>query len=81
MNLERKLTLIYIFIGIASGFLSNLFSSLVYSIVLPVVIYLISFFLLTRFVKQKKISWLISNSLWVFVLVWLVAWIFVYNLM
>lgn len=79
MNLEQKLVIVYSFIGIASGFISNFFT-LLYAVSIPLVVYAVSFVFLVRFCKHKKILWLISNSFITFVLVWLVAWIFIYNL-
>lgn len=79
MNLEQKLTIVYSIIGIASGFVSNFFT-LLYAVSIPLVAYSISFVFLVRLIKHKKILWLLSNSFITFVLVWLVAWIFIYNL-
>jgi len=79
MKLEQKIAIIYSFIGIASGFLSNFLNSLLYAVILPLAVYSISFIILVR-LSKRKILWLLSNSFITFLLVWLVVWIFLYNL-
>ena len=80
MNSERKLTLIYFVLGIAMGIISTHFNTIV-SIGIGVALYLISSFISKWFVgEKKKFSWFVLNTLLTFVLVWLVTWIFLFNL-
>lgn len=80
MNLEQKLISIFSLLGIVSGFISNYFRIFSLSLILPLVIYCLVFLILTKFIKEKKIKWMITNSLITFILVWLVVWIFLFNI-
>lgn len=80
MNAERMLTLIYFALGIAMGILSNYLSTML-SVGIGAVLYIVSFFVVKQFVGgEKKFSWYVLNTLLTFVLVWLVTWIFLFNL-
>lgn len=80
MNAERMLTVIYFVLGITMGILSNYLSTML-SVGIGVVLYIISFFAVKQFVaEKKKFSWYVLNTLLTFVLVWLVTWIFLFNL-
>jgi hypothetical protein len=81
MNLDRSLALVYLALGILSGYISNILGSLLLSIILPVAVYTISLIVLARIVKDRKLSWLIGNTVWIFVLVWLTTWVFLFNLL
>ena len=81
MNAERKITLIYFVLGLGTGILSK-YISVILSIGVGVALYLISFLIVKNLVKddKKKFSWYIMNTLVTFVLVWLITWIFLFNL-
>ena len=80
MTAERMLTLIYFVLGIGMGILSNRLD-VALSLAIGVVLYVVSFFVAKRFVSEKKkFLWYVLNTLLTFVLVWLVMWIFVFNL-
>lgn len=81
MNLEQILAFIYTFLGAVTGYVSSIFNSLQFAVLTPIVIYIISFVFLLRFCKNKKLPWIISNSLIVFILIWLMVWILSCNLM
>ncbi|MEK6909600.1 MAG: hypothetical protein AABW61_00825 [Candidatus Aenigmatarchaeota archaeon] len=80
MNAERKLALIYFVLGIAMGILSP-YLNVMLSVGIGVVLYVISFFIAKKFTgENKKFSWYVLNTLLTFVLVWMVTWIFLFNL-
>ena len=80
MNIERKLTLIYFILGIGMGILSN-YLDIMLSFAIGAALYAISFFVVKRFENSgKKLSWYVLNTLLTFVLVWLITWIFLFNL-
>lgn len=80
MNAERKLTLIYFVLGLAMGILSNYLSSTM-AFGAGTAVYALSF-LVSRTVigEKKKLSWYVLNTLLTFVLVWMITWIFLFNL-
>ena len=80
MNAERKLALIYFVLGIAMGILSP-YLNVMLSVGIGVVLYVISFFIAKKITgENKKFSWYVLNTLLTFVLVWMVTWIFLFNL-
>ena len=79
MNLVQILTLAYIGLGIAAGYISNLFDSRLMSVLVSILIYMVSYVILIKAIPYKKSGWLAANSLITFVLVWLVVWIFLFN--
>lgn len=79
MKLLRVLTLIYIGLGIAAGYVSNLIQNRTIAILSAFLIYMVSYIVLVILVRHKKKHWLVSNSLITFILVWLVVWIFLFN--
>lgn len=80
MGAERSLTLIYLVLGIVTGVLSNYWNMTI-SIAVGIVLYLASFFIIRQIAtERKKFSWYVLNTLLTFVLVWLVTWIFLFNL-
>jgi hypothetical protein len=80
MNLDQKLTIIYTAIGIVCGALSNLFNNLIFALVIPLIVYAISFVFFARLIKNKKPLWILSNTIFIFILVWVVTWIFLFNI-
>ncbi len=80
MNSERLLALIYFGLGLIMGILS-LKLSMMFSLGIGVVVYLVSFFAARQFIGGKqKLSWYILNTLLTFILVWMVTWVFLFNL-
>ena len=79
MKLSQSLTLIYLGLGIVAGYISNYLQNLVFSILAASTIYLISYLILIKGVKHKKKEWLLSNTITLFILVWLLVWIFLFQ--
>jgi len=79
MNSERILTVTYFALGVAMGILS-IYLGAGTSVGIGAVAYAASFFISKRFIRGKKFSWYILNTLLTYVLVWLVTWIFLFNL-
>lgn len=79
MNLVQILTLVYIGLGIAAGYISIFFYNRLLSVLISFLIYMISYVILIKLVPYKKRSWLVTNSLITFILIWLVVWIFLFN--
>ncbi len=79
MNTERTLTFIYFTLGIFMGVVS-LFLDVSIIVGVAAILYAVSFFVFRKMARDKKTSWYITNTLVTFILVWLVTWIFIYNL-
>lgn len=79
-NLEQKLTTLFFMLGLAAGIISNYVSNIFITIGIGAAIYVVTFAVLANKVKSKKLKWLIANTLGTFILVWLVVWIFIFNL-
>lgn len=79
-SLEQKLAVLFFILGVVAGFASNYLANLLFSLAAGVAIYAASFSVLAGKIKSKKTKWLVTNSLVTFVLVWLVVWIFLFNM-
>lgn len=79
MKVEQLMTLMYSFLGIVCGFVSQYFKTLMFSLTIPVLAYVASVIIMSKFVKSRRMKWLISNSFVTFVLIWLLTWVFLYN--
>ena len=82
MKVEQKTVAVYMVIGFLCGIFSNYLTSinLTLSLLVPVAVYFGTLLPLIRIVKERKFRVLISNSLITFFLVWLMIWVFLYNL-
>lgn len=79
MNTEKISTLIYIALGALSGFISNAFNVFIVPVAIPAAIFAFSiYFLLKRFNPNKKRKFIIENLV-TFILIWLLVWIFLFN--
>ncbi len=78
MKLKQKISIFYLFIALFCGFLSSFIKNVLLAIVLPLVIYFASSFFILK--KRKKKNEIFINSLILFLLIWLVTWILIYNL-
>ena len=79
MKLVQILTLVYLGLGTIAGFISNIFPDRSIAVLIAFLIYMVSYVVLIKVVSYKKRSWLVSNSLITFILVWLVIWILLFN--
>lgn len=80
-NPDQTITLVFTAIGILAGAVSYYLSNtVILALVLPVPIYATTLSILTRLVKEKKVKQMVYSSSVTFVLIWLLVWIFLYNL-
>lgn len=82
MRIEQKIVAVYSVVGGVCGFLSNHLTqiNLTYALLVPIGGYFVTLLPLIRIVKERRLRMLISNSLVTFLLVWMMTWVFLYNL-
>jgi hypothetical protein len=84
VRIERTILFVFLALGILVGFISNYLikslNSLTLALLTPLVFYLIAQSPFMRFVKDKKKRWIFYNSFLTFFLIWIVVWIFLYNI-
>jgi cytosine/uracil/thiamine/allantoin permease len=84
MKTDKILIAVYLILGIFFGYISNYLnktlSSLTLALLAPIILYIVSQPVLFRLVKNKKKTWLISNSFVTFIFVWLIVWIMLHNI-
>lgn len=82
MKLEQKIVAAYLLVGFVCGILSNYLASinLTYALLVPLGIYFVTLVPLVKVIKERRFRMLISNSLVTFFLVWVMVWVFLYNL-
>jgi len=77
---EQKLTLAFALVGAVSGRISEMLGTVSYALVAPVVVYGISLAVASRIVKNKRMKQLVSETLMIFALFWLMVWVLFFNL-
>ncbi|MBI2545095.1 MAG: hypothetical protein HYW22_00650 [Candidatus Aenigmarchaeota archaeon] len=79
MDNDRKLTIIYFILGVLVALVSVYIDTMI-EVGLALVLYGISYFVTRKFIEVKKTSVFLTTTAVTYFLVWLVAWILVYNL-
>ena len=79
---DQKLVGIYSIMGTVCGFISNYLTAtnLSYSLMIPLGVYALSAVPLLRMTKEHKTQKVVSNSILTFLLVWIMVWVFLYNI-
>ena len=82
MKPEQKMGIIFSAFGLTMGLLSNFIYGFfaILAFVVPIVGYVAMVFGMGRLEKSKKIKWVVVNSLLVFLMMWIIVWIFVFNI-
>jgi H+/Cl- antiporter ClcA len=84
VRIEKIITLVFLALGVLLGFVSNYFiktfNNLNYALTIPLLVYFIAQSPFMKMVKEKKKRWIFYNSFLTFALVWILAWIFLFNL-
>ena len=78
---ETRISLgIHTVMGIIAGYASILFDNVLYSIGLAIILLIITGYATEFVLKKKGIKWWLSSGGILYILVWLVVWIFFFNL-
>ena len=65
--------------GIISGYVSYVLANNLYALAVMIVILLVTGYATEFALKKKGIKWWLSNGALLYILVWLVSWIFLFN--
>jgi hypothetical protein len=79
----RISVMIYVIVGVALGFASLTISSYVGNILtifLALVLAWLTGMAVQQAVGKRDVKWLIGNGLFIYIFVWLISWIFFFNL-
>ena len=79
MKPEQKMAMVFSVFGVAMGLFSNYVGVLALAFVVPIAGYVGLTFAMSKMEREKKVKWVVVNSAMVFVLVWIIAWIFLFN--
>lgn len=80
MKTDQTVTLVFSFLGLLLGFFSNLISHLMLAILIPLIVYIAVLYYFIKRSKVKKKRPIITNSIISYFLLWLIVWIFLFNL-
>ncbi len=80
LNTSRVSLGIHIVMGAVAGYLSMFMGMALYSLGLAILILIITGYATQFILKKKGIKWWMSNGGVLYILVWLVAWIFFFNM-
>jgi len=79
-NATRVSMGIHTLMGIVAGYVSVFFSEAVYSFGVAVVILVVTGYAVGFVLKKKGIKWWMTNGGVIYILVWIIMWIFLFNL-
>ncbi len=77
---SRISVILHVVTGIIAGFLSVTLGTTLYAVGVAILLLLASGYLAEKLIKKKGIKWWIGNGAIIYLLVWLVTWIFFFNL-
>ena len=80
LNESRVSLGIHVVAGLIAGYTSFFFESALYSVGLAILLLIITGYATEFVLKKKGIKWWLTNGGVLYILVWLVAWIFFFNL-
>ncbi len=80
LNVSRISLGIHVVMGAVAGYLSMFMGMALYSLGLAILILIITGYSTELILKKKGIKWWMSNGGVLYILVWLVAWIFFFNM-
>ena len=79
IRIDKLVTLIYVVLGAAAGYLSNLVNNIYIAALISLAIFISSqYYFLKKLNPQKKNRFVVENFV-TFALIWLVVWIFFFN--
>jgi hypothetical protein len=67
-------------VGVVAGYASVLFDNALYALGLAILILIITGYAVEFILKKKGIKWWMSNGGLVYILIWIVIWVFFFNL-
>jgi hypothetical protein len=79
LNVSRISLGVHTIAGIAAGYVSYVLANNLYALGAMIVILLVTGYATEFALKKKGIKWWLSNGALLYVLVWLVSWIFLFN--
>ena len=80
LNATRVSLGIHTVAGVVAGYLSLFFEHALYSLGLAIFILLVTGYATEFLLKKKGIKWWMSNGGVIYILVWLVTWIYFFNM-
>lgn len=79
MKPEQKVGITFTGIGFVTGIISNFLSGSSLAFAVPLIVYIAMLFSMEKIIG-KKLKWIVTNSLLVFLLTWLIVWVFLFNI-
>ncbi len=80
MKTDQIVVLVFLILGAVSGVISAYIKNTALAGLVPLVLYAAANVLFTKFIKSKRLKLIFLNSFATFFPVWLIVWIFLFNL-
>ncbi len=80
MKTDQVVVLVFLILGAVSGIISVNIKNTALAGLVPLAIFAAANLLLTKFIKSKRLKLIFLNSFATFFPVWLIVWIFLFNL-
>jgi len=79
LNVSRVSLGVHTVAGIAAGYVSYALANSVYAIGAAILILMVVGYSTEFALKKKGVKWWLSNGMVMYILVWLVSWIYLFN--
>ncbi len=80
LNLSRISVGLHVVAGVTAGYLSDYLSNNWLSLTCGVLMLIATGYIAEMVTKKKDMKWWVSNGLILYLLVWFVTWVFLFNL-
>ena len=78
---ETKISLsIHTVVGIIAGYMSSMFGEMLYSLGIAIALLAITGYAVSFALKKKGMKWWLANGGVIYILVWVLVWVFAFNL-
>ncbi|NIO20679.1 MAG: hypothetical protein GTN76_08055 [Candidatus Aenigmarchaeota archaeon] len=80
LNISRTSLGIHTVLGIVAGYISILLENTLFAVGAAIVILVVTGYVTEMIVKKKGIKWWMTNGGLLYILVWIVSWIYLFNM-
>jgi len=80
LNISRTSMGIHTVLGIVVGYISIWIANVLFAVAAAVVILVITGYVTEMVVKKKGIKWWMMNGGLLYILVWIVSWVYLFNI-
>lgn len=80
LNISRTSLGIHAVLGIVAGYVSVWLMDVLFAVAVAIVILIVTGYVTEMIVKKKGIKWWLTNGGALYIIVWIVSWVYLFNL-